>query len=114
MKTLSVLAAAFGVTIASLPGQAAPTAPLGVRTAEALFDVKDFKVIRVQERRTGLDAPLPRSERRRLEQDRLTDRRFRSQRGVRPHGFRSRHGVSRPVRINRFKKAVILKKALKF
>ena len=114
MKALSIFAAAFGVTFASLPAQAAVTAPLGVRTAEALFEVKDFEVIRVQEGRTGLDAPLSRSERRRIARERLNDRRFRTHRGVRSHDLRSRQGFSRPARINRFKKAVILKKALNF
>lgn len=114
MKTLSILAAAFGITIASLPAQAAaPAAVFDVRTAEALFDRQDFEVIRVQEGRTGLDAPISRSERRRIERER--NRGFQSDRGFRSNrDFRTQQRFSRPSRVNKFKKGLLLKKALKF
>ena len=113
MNTTSMIAAVFGITLVSMPAQAAAPAPaqFGVRTAEALFEKQDFEVIRVQESRTGDDAPATSFQRSRPDRyDRFGNKRPLKDR--RADRFKERRSLFGGKKIKRFNRAVILKQSL--
>ena len=113
MTTFSMIAAAFGFTLVTLPAAAASPAPahFGIRTADAFFEAQDFEVIRVQESRTGDDAPATSFQRSRPDRyDRFGNKRPLKDRGV--DRFKERRSLFGGKKAKRFNRAVNLQKSL--